>query len=379
MRPVVYVTRFVPGYRRPVLEALNTALGGCLVVCAGQPPSASFASLSTDAPAGYRQVRLRNYWIAGDRMHAQGIGRILRLEPGVVLAEESPRTLTLPLLLSRARRRNSRTLLWGHFSSNNRPFGSAHPMDRYRIALARRADGCVCYTESIAASLAQFVPSERLFAARNTLDIRPLLELHRRLTAEGRPAIRKRLGLKAEGPVLAYLGRLIPEKKLDTLLDIYGELRRHQPASLVIIGDGPERAAIEPHISGRRGSDVILTGSLTNPRDSAPWLMAADVLVCPGYLGLAINHAFALGLPVVTQSSPDPDIRYHSPEIAYLKPGENGMTAPFGDVPALARAVQTVLADQPRFAANALAYARENLQLETMLEGLLNAIAFAES
>ena len=379
MRPVVYVSRFVPGYRRPILEALNTALGGRLLVCAGQPPSASFASLNTDAPAGFSQVRLRNLWIAREKLHAQGFGRVLRCKPGVILAEESPRTVTLPLLLNRARHHNIRTLLWGHFSSNNRPFGSSHPMDRYRIAMARRADGCVCYTESIAASLARFVPSERLFAARNTLNIRPLLKLRRQLASEGKPAIRQRLGLKAEAPVLAYLGRLIPQKKLDTLLDTYEELLRHGPASLIIIGDGPERAGIEARTARQRWSDVILTGALVNPQDSAAWLMAADVLVCPGYMGLAINHAFALGLPVVTQSSPDPNIRYHSPEIAYLKSGENGMIVPFGDVPALAHAVETVLTDQPRFSANALAYARDNLQLDTMLEGLLKAIQFVES
>ena len=37
---------------------------------------------------------------------------------------------------------------------------------------------------------------------------------------------------------------------------------------------------------------------------------AGDALVIPGYVGLAVNHAFAHGLPVVTCQSP-----MHSPEI----------------------------------------------------------------
>ena len=40
--PIAYVARFVPGYRRPVLEELNDRLDGRLVVCAGAPPEASF-------------------------------------------------------------------------------------------------------------------------------------------------------------------------------------------------------------------------------------------------------------------------------------------------------------------------------------------------
>lgn len=378
-RLIVYVSRFVPGYRVPILEALNKTLEGRLVVCAGQPPNASFASLRFNAPASVRQVFLRNLWIGNERLHLQRIRRILNLKPSVILAEESPRSISLPLLLHRARHHRIRTLLWGHFSSNNRPFGSTHPIDRYRLALARRADGCVCYTESIEASLAQFVPSERLFTARNTLDIGPLLKLQQQLSLKGRPSIRRSLGLNTNAPVLSYIGRLIPQKKLHLLLDAYAALLQRRPASLVIIGDGPEKAAIERRIAQEQWSDVVITGALTDPIDSAPYLFAADALVCPGYVGLAVNHAFALGLPVVTQSSPDPNIRYHSPEIAYLEHGRNGMTAPYGDVSAFVYSIESVIANQPRFSANALAYARENLQLDTMVSGLLKAIRSAES
>ena len=377
-RPVVYVSRFVPGYRYPVLEALSRRLEGRLVVCAGPPPSASFASLHAAARPAFRQQTLRNYWIAKERLHIQPFGRILALMPSVILAEESPRSLTLPLLMRRARRRGTPTLLWGHFSSNNRPFDGRHPLDRYRLALARFADGCVCYTESIASSLAQFVPSSRVFTARNTLDIRPLLKLQRELAHEGKPAVRQRLGLRVDTPVLAYIGRLIPRKELTKLLDTYAVLIQRSPVSLVIIGEGPERPAIESRIAEAQWSDVFMTGALTDYHDSAPYLFAADMLLNPGYLGLAVNHAFALGLPVVTQSSPSPEIRYHSPEISYLKPGHNGMTAPFGDVPALARAVESILADQERFSANALAYAQDHLQLDHMVDGLVKAIETVE-
>ena len=378
-RPVVYVSRFVPGYRRTVLEALNKALSERLIVCAGQPPNASFASLTSDTPAGYRQIPLRSWWIAGERLHAQSVGRVLKLEPSVILAEESPRSVTLPVLLRRARRRGAATLLWGHFSSNNRPFGGSHPLDRYRLALARYVDGCVCYTDSIRTSLAEHVPPERLFTARNTLDIRPLLRLRELLEIEGKPAVRRRLSLRVDAPVATYIGRLIPQKRLDLLLDTYSILLRRGPLSLVIIGDGPEKSSIEARVKRENWTDVRLTGAITGQARSAPYLFAADVMVCPGYVGLAVNHAFALGLPVVTQASPKPGIRHHSPEVAYLQHGRNGMMVPYGNVPALADAVQAVLADQKRYSTHALNYARDHLDMSAMVDGLVKAVRFAEA
>ena len=47
---------------------------------------------------------------------------------------------------------------------------------------------------------------------------------------------------------------------------------------------------------------------------------ASDAVVIPGYVGLAVNHAFAHGLPVITCQS-----ELHSPEIDYVEPGINGL------------------------------------------------------
>src|SRR5690606_40251021 len=46
-------------------------------------------------------------------------------------------------------------------------------------------------------------------------------------------------------------------------------------------------------------------------------------VVIPGYLGLAINHAFAHGRPIVTRKH-----EFHSPEIEYLTEGEDSLLIP---------------------------------------------------
>ena len=381
-RPVFYFTRMMTTYRIPVLERLHDRLDGRLVVCAGQPPRASsLRALTDEKPRRFRQVAMRNYWFRGEVLHAQPFRHVFRDvgRPGVVLAEESPRSLTLPWLLRYARHQGAGRLLWGHFSSNDRPFSPRHPASRYRIALARSVEACVCYTESIADLLRPYVSDARLFVARNTLDTDALFALYDELAAEGRVAVRRRLGLPAEAPILVFIGRLIKTKGTDRLLEVFGALRAKQAAHLLLIGSGPEQGAMEERVAQQQIEGVHFLGAMPAWADSAPYLYAADVMLMPGYLGLAVNHAFAFGVPVVSQQSPDPAIRFHSPEVAYVKPGENGLLARPNDAAAMLEAVEQVLADQGRFSRNAHAYARTVLTLDQMVDGLEAAIRFAET
>lgn len=379
-RPVFYVARFVPGYRIPVLERLDARLGGRLVVCSGLPPDTSSLNyLVGEQAPGYRQIRLRNYWLRGDRVHAQPFGRAFREagDPAVVLAEESPRSVTLPALLRYARRRGAGRALWGHFSSLYRRFEpEKNLLDRYRLSLARRVEACACYTEGVAAHLRPYLPDEKLFVARNTIDLGPLLAQHDALAAEGKAAVRRRLGLPLAAPVLLFMGRLVPQKGTELLLDTFARLRRDGPATLILIGTGPEQPQMEARIAREGLGDVRFVGPLPD-EEAAPYLFAADLMLMPGYLGLVINHAFAFGLPVVSQARPA-GVAFHSPEVEYVSPGQTGLLTETEGADALADAVRAVLADGEGYATRALAYAREHLQLTQMVDGLADAIAYAE-
>ncbi len=378
-RPILFVTRFEGVYRVPILKQLNERLQKRLVVCAGSFSDASFKSLSLGLEPSYQTIKLKNTWISGERALIQTMRPIFACNPAVILAEESPRTISLPWLIAKARRRGIGTLLWGHFSSNQRAFSDRNLLDRYRIAIAKGVDGCVCYTDEIAQMIREYVSPSRCFIARNTLDTDHLFQLHRALAMEGKKRVRARLGLPDQGNTVVYIGRLIADKRPEILLDLHKTLCSTGTATLIIIGDGPERTGLEFKIRREGLKNVFFTGALPKLEDSAPWLYAADVMVCPGYVGLNVNHAFCLGLPVVTCTSPDPKIRYHSPEIAYLKPDLNGMLAEYGNLESLVGATLTVLNNLEHFSDHAYAYAKSHLQLDGMVDGLVHAIEYAES
>ncbi len=378
-RPIVYVARFIPEYRRPILEKLNEQLDGRLTVCAGTFRDPSFKDLSRGPAAGYRRIDLKNRWIGNQRALIQNSRPIFGCDPIVILAEESPRTISLPWLLATARLKQIGTLLWGHFSSNRRVFSNRNLLDRYRLALAKRVDGCVCYTDEIADLIRPYVPVERRFIARNTLDTDELFRIYETLEAEGKEHVRARLGIPVQEKTVVFIGRLVADKRPEVLLDLHKELCTKDNTTLIIIGDGPERNRLMTRAQDEGLRNVFFPGTLTKLEDSAPWMYAADVMVCPGYVGLNVNHAFCLGLPVVTCTSPDPQIRYHSPEITYLKTGVNGMLADYGNLDSLVNLTLRVLENQTHFSHHAYEYARSHLQSKDMIDGLVQSIKYAES
>ncbi|MFI6445301.1 glycosyltransferase [Kitasatospora sp. NPDC050543] len=124
--------------------------------------------------------------------------------------------------------------------------------------------------------------------------------------AGARAALRRRvraeLGLPPEGWVIGAVGRLVPGKRFDVLLDALAEL---DDARLVLVGAGSERAVLEQRAErlGVRGR-LVLTGE----RDDVPELLTAlDVLAAPSTeetFGLGVLEGLAAGLPVRHSACP---------------------------------------------------------------------------
>ncbi len=100
---------------------------------------------------------------------------------------------------------------------------------------------------------------------------------------------------------IVTVARLDREKRVQDVVLALERLRaRGWPVSLVIVGEGPERGALEALIQekGLEGS-AMLTGRLQNPY---PILRSADVFVLASEFegfGMVIVEALALGVPVV--------------------------------------------------------------------------------
>ncbi|WP_031469791.1 glycosyltransferase [Sciscionella sediminilitoris] len=117
-----------------------------------------------------------------------------------------------------------------------------------------------------------------------------------------RARARARLGIGTGAFVLGAVGRLVPGKRFDVLIET---LPMVGDATLILVGDGPERANLSA-LAERRGvaERVVFAGETERVRD---FLSAFDMLASPSAeetFGLAVLEALAAGLPVIYQHCP---------------------------------------------------------------------------
>jgi glycosyltransferase involved in cell wall biosynthesis len=106
--------------------------------------------------------------------------------------------------------------------------------------------------------------------------------------------LRETLG--ANGTIAVTVGRLVPEKQVDRVLE---HAARIGPKLLVVVGDGPERARLERLARGV-GVNARFVG-LVGRREALAWIGAADVLWHASRaegLSTVVREAAALGIPV---------------------------------------------------------------------------------
>jgi len=250
----------------------------------------------------------------------------------------------------------------------------ARVREKARHLLISRADAIISYTErGREACLAAGVDGSRLFVSQNTLDTEYLRDLARNVRPDDLNEIRDRLSLTRH--VLIYVGRLVPEKRVNVLVDaVVGLHRQGITCSLLVIGDGPERQSLEKRAAGL--DDIHFLGAIYDDELLARYFLLSDMLVIPGGIGLTCVHGFSHGVPSITTS--DTSV-VQSPEYAYLEDGENCVIVDRPDPSAYAEVLKRLI-DHPQeldtLRAGA-ARSAEQLTMAEMVEQYTAAISFA--
>lgn len=142
------------------------------------------------------------------------------------------------------------------------------------------------------------------------------------------------------GHVMIAMGRLVPQKGFDLLIDAFGQVaERHRDWRLTILGAGPLLDELQRQAASRNLADRIRFAG--NSPDPFPRLQAADLFVMSSRFEgfpLALCEAMACGLPVVSFDCPEgpADIIRHEVD---------GMLVPPQDVAALAAALDRLMGD----------------------------------
>lgn len=245
----------------------------------------------------------------------------------------------LPLMAVIARalaRVDTRIVGSEHTTLSTMPHGLRHRAVRALTARAYlKADGLVAVSEGVADDLAAYVGIAR---DRITVIHNPLL-LPAILPEPGIAAARWPAGTKR---ILA-VGALKSEKNYPLLLRALARVRERVPASLLILGDGPLRSALEAQVAETGLKDAVtFAGFETDPW---PYYAAADVFVLSSDFegfGNVLVEAMHASLPIVSTNCPN------GPK-EILEDGKYGFLVPTGDDQALAETLSNQLVSPKYF------------------------------
>lgn len=362
------VQPLIPKYREPLFAALAKVPDLDLEVWADLAPSGRSLKGATGSTA-FRCVQA-DYRERGPFLWQPAMRRAASEGTDVVILPWNTRYAHLLPSLRAARRRGIGTILWGHgVGKRETPLRR-----RLRNAFLHRADAAIVYSPGIAATLAsEGIDRTKLFVAPNSVDQAPIAAATRSWPSERVIEFLGERGLMPQRYLL-YVARLEPEKKLDRAIRALSTLP--SDLTLVVVGDGPERAPLEALASSLGVRDrVRFEGAIYDDMALAPWMLGAALLVHPGAIGLSLLHAFGYGLPVVTSDDRLP----HGPEIEALVDGENSLLYRDGDLADLAAKIRQISEDstlRARLSANARATVEraDGWNLGAMVEGFRAAI-----
>lgn len=315
---VCIIQRRLTHYRVPFFEALREALASrgiqlTLLVGKGTPEEEKKRDVG-DLPW---VVHVPTHYFVGNRVCWQP-ARYYFDNPDLVVVTQENKLLYNLLLLTLPRR--FRLAFWGH-GANLQSLNPHGFKERFKRWTTNHVDWWFAYTQMSADLVAAAgFPGARIAVLNNAVDTTELHRQRQSLTPEELHALRKSLGFETD-TVGVYVGSLYADKRLDFLFAAAAAIRREVPDfNLLIVGEGPERDKVQAWCADHPWSRWV---GARFDRDKAAHIAVAQIMLNPGLVGLGILDAFVCGVPMITT-----DCGIHSPEIAYLENGINGvMTA----------------------------------------------------
>ena len=141
--------------------------------------------------------------------------------------------------------------------------------------------------------------------------------------------------------MILFSGKLIPKKRPMDLIKAFEGMRSKENAVLFFAGEGALRKEMEGYIKANDLKNIHMPGFLNQLELSKVYALA-DIFVFPSNdepWGLSLNEAMCYSLPCIVSDAV-------SAGYDLIKEGENGFVFKAGDIEALSRKLNCLVADE---------------------------------
>lgn len=364
---LAFLQRVLTAYRAPFFDALAHACAGGLSVCAGLPrPQESIAVTDQLHFAEFNSVQ-NIHLLRGSFYLCYQRGLPTWLEqcaPDALIVEANPRYLSTPAAVRWMKQRSKPVIGWGLGAQP--PSSSPHFLQKWgesqrwamRLAFLRPFDALITYSRRGADEYARLgFPEDQIFVAPNAAAACPTQPMpFRPAEFDGQPSV-------------LFVGRLQARKRVDLLLQACAALPSALRPRLVIVGDGPERGALEAQAQTVYPSTQF--PGAKHGAELAAYFSAADLFILPGTGGLAVQEAMSYGLPIIMGQGDGTNDQLVRPA--------NGWQIQPDNLSALTDSLHNALLDAARLrrmGAESYRIVRDEINVEQMVGGVCGGVDF---
>ena len=354
--------RVLPSYRIPFFDALAEVCLQGLSVFAGKPGRSEALDVGPVTRKAQYTQGYNYHFFKGLFYLCWQSGLISWLQswkPAVLIMEANMRYPNSYCALEWMHKHGHPVIGWG--------LGSPYPVGKLpgqrlnmRRWFVKRFDALITYSQRGAEEYTSLgFPANKIFVAPNAVAPRPK-----------KLPIKRPLFYRFDRPVVLFVGRLQARKRVDELIRACGELPGEVRPFLWVVGDGPERYALEK-LAEEVFPETKFYGAI-HGRELEELFKKADLFVLPGTGGLAVQQAMSFALPVIVGEADGTR--------GDLLREENGWAVSSGDITALANVVQEALGNISGLRTKGLASYRivkREINLENMVAVFMRAILSA--
>ncbi|WP_025725294.1 alpha-monoglucosyldiacylglycerol synthase [Acholeplasma granularum] len=183
----------------------------------------------------------------------------------------------------------------------------------------KKCDMTVVPTKKIYDKMIRLKHDGRFTIIPSGIDLKPFYK--ETYTSEMVKNLKDKLGIKEDEFIAIIVARIAKEKSIKDLVDAFIEFHKaYQKSKFIIIGDGPDKAALDKIIENNHAKDYIQTLGFIKHSEVGLYYQVADVFLNASTTetqGLTYVEALAASLPII--------VRYDEVFDSFVEDGVNGI------------------------------------------------------